>query len=79
MTEPLLLVIDVGTSRAKVGAFYLDGRTAALTVANYPEALHTDGAASEQDPLEWWRHLTGAIRSTLERKDRAAIRGVCVG
>jgi sugar (pentulose or hexulose) kinase len=79
VTAPLLMGIDVGTTRAKVGAFYLDGRAAAMTVAHYPHALHTAGDAAEQDAAEWWLHIYKAIRATVERIDASAILGVCVG
>lgn len=79
MTEPLLLGIDVGTTRAKVGAFFLDGRVAAKTVANYPHALHADGDAAEQDAAEWCLHLNKAIRKTMEQIDTQALLAVCVG
>lgn len=79
MTEPLLLGIDVGTTRAKVGAFHLDGRPAAMRVAAYPHALIADGDAAEQDPREWWAHIRRALSETLNEIDASALLGVCVG
>lgn len=79
MTGPLLLGIDVGTTRVKVGAFGIDGRAAAMRVANYPDALRTDGDAAEQDPREWWQHVVRAIRETTAQVEPGAILGVCVG
>lgn len=79
MSEPLLLGIDVGTTRAKVGAFHLDGRAAAMNAAHYPHALRIEGDAAEQDAGEWWLHLSKAIRATVEQIDARAILAVCVG
>lgn len=79
MTESLLLGIDVGTTRAKVGAFHLDGRPAAMRIAPYPHALIAEGEAAEQDPREWWAHIRRALGEIVTEIDVSALLGVCVG
>lgn len=74
-----MLGIDVGTTRAKVGAFGLDGQPVVMSAAHYPQALHMDGDAAEQDPREWWQHLIKAIRETTAQVEPGAILSVCVG
>jgi xylulokinase len=71
--------IDVGTTRAKVGAFEPDGRAVALTIAHYPNALRADGDAAEQDARDWWLNLIRAIRDAVARTHGREILGVCVG
>ena len=77
--EPLLLGIDIGTTQTKVGAFHLDGKLAALAVADYP--LHVNAAtnAAEQDPLDWWRGASRAIHEILAKVDPNRLQAVSVG
>lgn len=59
---PVLLGIDLGTTRVKVGLITLTGVALGIARASYP--LDTDPASgrAEQDPADWWRGLASAIR-----------------
>jgi xylulokinase len=77
--EPLLLGVDVGTSRIKVGAFHLDGRLAALRAANYPLAFDGATNAAEQDAASWWRITADALRETTAEVGSSRLAAICVG
>src|SRR6185503_5010646 len=77
VTAPLLLGIDVGTTRTKVGLIGADGELVGLATAHH--ALDTDPASgrAEQDPEAWWAGLGGAVReATLDGARRPD--GICV-
>ncbi len=78
MNEPLLLGIDVGTTRAKVGAFRLDGRQVAMQVAPYRFTTQAKTDAAEQDALEWWTQIIRALRAVVAELEPHALLGVCV-
>ncbi|MDP7643505.1 MAG: FGGY-family carbohydrate kinase [Anaerolineales bacterium] len=77
-SSTLLLGIDVGTTRTKVGAFHLDGHLAAAAASDYPLQFNANGAA-EQDPLDWWGATREAIGAVLSQVAAAEIIGVSVG
>jgi xylulokinase len=60
-TEPLLLGIDVGTSRLKLAVIVPTGRVIATASASYPTDRSASGHA-EQDPDRWWAALRRALR-----------------
>lgn len=75
----MLLGVDVGTTRAKVGAFHLDGQVAALVVAHYASAPDPARDGAEQNAGEWWRVTTNAIRQVVSRIAPGSLQAVCVG
>lgn len=77
--EPLLLGVDLGTSRVKAGAFHLDGRLAAVSVSNYELAFDGATGAAEQDPNVWWTHLVRVLRQIVSQVERGQILAMCVG
>lgn len=54
-----LIGVDVGTTAVKAVMADLQGRRLAEYAARYPTARV--GAAVEQDPGDWWRHVTAAL------------------
>jgi xylulokinase len=59
---PCVLGLDLGTSEAKAAVVGLDGTLLGMARAGYPTATDADGTA-EQDPRDWWRAITAAVRS----------------
>ncbi|MBW7882923.1 MAG: xylulose kinase [Caldilineaceae bacterium] len=67
---PYVMGIDAGTEAIKAGLFDLQGNRIALGARNYRTYFPRPGWA-EQDPLEWWDGLVGAVHDCLQR---AAVR-----
>lgn len=78
MSQALLLGIDVGTSRAKVGAFDTAGQVVALETVTYAPVTTPEPGAAEQDAWEWWTRIAAALRDVLEQIDRKAALGVAI-
>jgi xylulokinase len=79
VSEPLLLGIDVGTTRVKVGAFHLDGRPAAIAHANYSLTFDPINNGAEQDATEWSRRTTHAMRQVISEIDPSTLIAISVG
>jgi len=62
--ENLLLGIDIGTSACKVALFNISGKVVASTNAQYNVYYPQTGWA-EQDAVEWWNAIVGAIKEVL--------------
>lgn len=62
--DNLLLGIDIGTSACKVAVFDICGKVVASTNAQYNVYYPQTGWA-EQDAVEWWNAIVGAIRDVL--------------
>ncbi len=72
------LGIDLGTGGPKVALVSQSGRVAAS--AFEPVAMHlVAGGGAEQDPDEWWRAVTRAVRRMLEESGARAADVVGVG
>ena len=73
----VLLGIDLGTTRIKVGLITPTGEPLGVARASY--ALDTDAASgrAEQDPQAWWRGLANAIRE-LRVAERGEVSGIAV-
>jgi ribulokinase len=56
--------IDGGTESIRVGIFDLAGRVVGMAAREYPLAHPRPGWA-EQNPADWWRSLTGAMRDAV--------------
>ena len=63
---PYLLGLDVGTTGCKAALFDEAGRTVASHTEEYP-LYHPRPGWAEQEPEEWWRGTTGAIRGVLSQ------------
>src|SRR5437762_13033274 len=73
----LLLAIDLGTSRVKVGVFDAEGWLVTKAAANYPTRSPQPGWV-EQSPEEWWTACCQAIKEVATQIDPAQIQGMCV-
>ena len=63
--DDLLLGIDIGTTQTKVGAFYLDGRLAAMASADYPPSFTGETNVAEQHPADWWAATLHSLQRVL--------------
>lgn len=68
-SAPVLLGIDLGTTRLKVAALTLDGRL--LAVEAERNAEHRDGERAWQDPVEWWGAVGRLSRRLVARPELA--------
>lgn len=74
-----VLAVDLGTSGPKVAFVAADGTVADRQTGSVRLLLGPGGAA-EQDPADWWRSITAAVR-TLTARSRAiadSVAGVAV-
>jgi xylulokinase len=67
-----LLGIDLGTSSVKVVVVSTSGKILGLGSVEYPILTPEPGWA-EQDPEEWWKATTQAVRQAIDRADRPKI------
>jgi xylulokinase len=74
---PVLLGIDLGTTRVKVGLITLDGVPLGIARAGYPIDTEPASGRAEQDPDDWWRGLVRAMRE-LRAGDRGEVVGIAV-
>ncbi len=79
--DPLILVIDLGTTACKVGLVTPNGRVAAYVSEADATPIHfgPDGKA-EQDPADWWAVITRNVRRVFAESgiDREHVAGVGV-
>ena len=73
----LLLGIDVGTSRLKVGVFGPDGRLEALSAQECSPDYLPHGKV-EIDPEIWWQSLNKAVDECFASVDRRCLRAIGV-
>lgn len=75
--EPLVLAVDLGTSGCKCALVDLGGRVHGW--AFEPVALHVDGVAAEQEPMDWWQALTRSAGRlfTADPARRFQVAAVC--
>ncbi len=59
-----LLGIDLGTSSVRAGVYRTDGSRAGIAARTYPILTPAPGVA-EQDPNDWWKAASAAIREAL--------------
>jgi len=83
VTAPVLLGIDLGSTRTKVGLIATDGTP--LGFGRVANAMDVDPATgrAEQDPGSWWTNLAAAVHEALAAAERAtgqaiAPDGICV-
>jgi xylulokinase len=75
VTDRYLLGVDVGTSGTKALLIDVTGNVVASATHEYPMATPRPLWA-EQDPDDWWRAATAAIRKIARQVDREQIAGV---
>jgi Sugar (pentulose and hexulose) kinases len=66
--NPYFIGIDLGTSSCKVAVFNREGTLIASSTKQYGLILGKDGKV-EQNPLEWWNAVRGALRDVSSRID----------
>ncbi|HUQ44559.1 MAG TPA: FGGY-family carbohydrate kinase [Candidatus Limnocylindria bacterium] len=64
-TEPILLGIDLGTTRLKAGLITADGEPVGFGRAAMATTVDPAIGLAEQDPDAWWAGLGSAIREAL--------------
>jgi xylulokinase len=74
-----VLAVDLGTGGPKVALVAVDGTVSDCEVG-VTRLLLGPGGAAEQDPDDWWRSITGAVRRVVARGAVAvdAVVAVCV-
>ena len=65
MTTPVLVGIDLGTTRVKVGLITPDGVPLAIARAEYPMRVDPAEGIAEQDPGAWWSGLGEAMQAGM--------------
>lgn len=75
MTTPVLLGIDLGTTRTKVGLISAEGEPLGFARAEHTTDVDPAVGRAEQDPEEWWSGLGAAVR---EAAAGAVPVGICV-
>lgn len=72
-----LLGLDVGTTAVKAALFSAAGDELGAAAVDYPTRYLRPGWV-EQDPEDWWRAATGAIRGALAAAGHPSVAAVCV-
>ena len=65
MSAPIVLGIDLGTTRTKVGLVSTDGRAIGFARAGHPTDVDPATGRAEQDPEAWWAGLGTAVREAV--------------
>ncbi len=65
MGEPWILALDLGTSGLKTGAVSLNGEVLAHAYGHI-DTRYLPGGGAVQDPKQWWRQITTAVRALVE-------------
>jgi xylulokinase len=79
LTTDLLLGIDIGTTKAKVGAFDLEGQLIASSDCGYPLSTVARENAAEQQPQAWWSATVQSLNEICGQIDPARIVALSVG
>ena len=74
-----LLGIDVGTGGTRAVAIDENGRTLAAAAAKHAPFMSLRTGWAEQDPRDWWRATTEAVRGVLAQPSVSANEIACVG
>jgi xylulokinase len=78
MTAPVLLGIDLGTTRTKVGLITTEGAPLGFARAEHVTDVDPASGRAEQDPEAWWIGLASAVRAALATADGRLPEGICV-
>lgn len=65
MSPPIVIGIDVGTTRTKVGLISTDGRAIGFARAEHATDRDPTIGRAEQDPEAWWAGLGAAVRDAV--------------
>jgi xylulokinase len=79
--SPVLLGIDLGSTRTKVGLITTDGVPVGFARAEHATAIDPSTGRAEQDPEAWWAGLGLATRGAVARHAGAGeldVLGICV-
>jgi xylulokinase len=73
-----LIGIDVGTGGSRAVLIDAAGRTVASATVEHQPFVSPQTGWAEQDPRDWWRAASAAIRSSIDKSgvDASAIKGV---
>ncbi|MBI2780523.1 MAG: hypothetical protein HYX55_01845 [Chloroflexi bacterium] len=71
MSLPVLLGIDLGTTRTKVGLITATGEPIGFGRAEHTTDVEPAVGRAEQDPEAWWASLGGAVQEALAGSGRA--------
>jgi xylulokinase len=66
MTAPVLLGVDLGTTRLKAGLITVDGTPLGFGRAAMSTDVDPGAGRAEQDPEAWWAGLATAVREALD-------------
>ena len=69
MSAPIVLGIDLGTTRTKVGLISTDGRAIGFARAEHSTEVDPVTGRAEQDPETWWAGLGAAVREAVSAAD----------
>jgi xylulokinase len=72
MSAPIVLGIDLGTTRTKVGLISTDGRAIGFARAEHATDVDPATGRAEQDPEAWWAGLGAAVREAVTAAEEAA-------
>jgi xylulokinase len=84
VSAPVLLGIDLGTTRTKVGLISAAGEPLGFARADHATDVDPAVGRAEQDPEAWWAGLGVAVRGALQAAERAGATrevvpdGICV-
>ena len=74
----VLLGVDLGSTRTKVGLITRDGRLLGLARSDHSFDVDPASGRAEQDPEAWWAGLVRAVRSVVADAN-VMPDGICVG
>ncbi len=74
-----LLGIDVGTGGTRAVVVDANGSVAASATAEHAPFACPQTGWAEQEPADWWRATTEAVRAVLSHDDVSADEIACVG
>lgn len=75
MIGPIVVGIDLGTTRTKVGLITIEGEPIGFARAEHATDVDPAAGRAEQDPEAWWLGIGDAVREATER---ASARGAAV-
>jgi xylulokinase len=83
MRTPVLVGIDLGTTRVKVGLITPDGAAAGFGRAAYAMDVDPASGRAEQDPEAWWAGLGVAVHEAVAAAESSGVEaidplGVCI-
>ncbi|MEO8272662.1 MAG: FGGY-family carbohydrate kinase [Chloroflexota bacterium] len=78
MSAPVLLGIDLGTTRTKVGLISTEGEPLGFGRAEHATRVDPAAGSAEQDPDAWWAGLGAAVREAVAASGGRLPDGICV-